>query len=468
MKLRKLGKKGGLFDSLSDMILAVVVIIAIIAGIMIITPLLTKAATIDTCRSSVLLKAKANINIKGVNVAQKITPLACKTTDAGTLSGTRDEIKQQIAELGAKCWYQYVEGTITDLFSGSNNERSCAICYYFRVDELQPQKIPHKKTVMVESARTAKNISIPEFYNYIFTQTYNPGVFYGGGTKVAISDIYKDDFGFDLQIDNPRIVSPSDINSKPFDGYVVDYSGYMLQPSRESYLKSIKTQGDKLLSTGRGQLLVLIADKFDSMDRVDSMNLVQDLNLNSNENSRNAILLMVDINNHKVRLTLGADLEPYISEYEISDLIKSSFASAPNLETALSELVQKITSKIIDEKKNNYLSQAGINLHSYYAYFSTADNYPLLLSDFEPGKSYAVAYASSSQARPFFEGEGEGLKEDVNNLFHTEIFNPSNFNTAPQLCDIFGFGFCVGGIQQRPNNLIISRANDLNQYCKVT
>jgi len=410
----------------------------------------------------VILKANANLKVYGVQIAKKATPLLCKTTDAGILSGSREEIKQEIADLSAKCWYQYAEGTITNLFKDPKDTRTCAICYYFKIDELQPEKVP-AKTIMTESARTAYNISIPEFYNYVFTQAYNPGLVYGGGTKTSISDVYDGDFGFDLEIDPPRKIKLSDINSKPFDDYVVDYSGYMNQPSRETFLNGTRGYGDELLLAKKGRLLIIIADEFDNIDRESAANLITDLNLNRNKDTKDAILLLVDINNQRVRLSLGADLEPYINEASINSMLKDSFSKAPNLETAIYQLVGKIRTRLINEKKNKFLEKAGINLHSFYTYFANNGNYPLFLSDFKPGRTYAIAYASSTDERNYLAGYGEDTKAIINNVLGMKLFNPAGFNTRYTTFLVLVTGY----FHQNPNNLIIARANDLNQYCKV-
>lgn len=94
------------------------------------------------CHDSIALRAATQINQKGefVEAEVKSIPVLCKTIDK-KVSGSREEIKQEIANKIARCWWMFGEGRYEELLHGSSvtalpslfkfqeTENKCFNCY---------------------------------------------------------------------------------------------------------------------------------------------------------------------------------------------------------------------------------------------------------------------------------------------------------------------------------------------------
>lgn len=89
------------------------------------------------CRDSVALKAAAAINFGGVAEA-KLSPVLCRTLDK-KISGNREEVKKEVADKMARCWWMFNEGRYqTDVFDNLNilgGGNNCFTCYTMLVEE---------------------------------------------------------------------------------------------------------------------------------------------------------------------------------------------------------------------------------------------------------------------------------------------------------------------------------------------
>jgi len=123
----------------------VIYLLAIIISFIAISAVLTyctkKASTVvdeAVCRASVETSAKANIGIgaAGVTVKTVKTPLLCATKNK-KLSGEDSEIKKQLADLIAKCWWEFGQGTVADPFKSgtAGGDQECMVCYTVSIDD---------------------------------------------------------------------------------------------------------------------------------------------------------------------------------------------------------------------------------------------------------------------------------------------------------------------------------------------
>ena len=101
-----------------------------------------EAKTIEAiCKGSVVLREKSytEIKIKGLKVGSAASPLLCKTTDKyipDDKDASKEDIKKEISELMAKCWNQFGEGLIEDVFKqGDPVSKNCFVCYTLSVRE---------------------------------------------------------------------------------------------------------------------------------------------------------------------------------------------------------------------------------------------------------------------------------------------------------------------------------------------
>ena len=94
-----------------------------------------KAASI-TCRASVALREKSTVGIDvvGINIEKKLTPLLCKTVDKKVPKEGRDKdvALKEFSDLIAGCWWQFLEGTSKNTFGKYDilfAEEKCFVCY---------------------------------------------------------------------------------------------------------------------------------------------------------------------------------------------------------------------------------------------------------------------------------------------------------------------------------------------------
>jgi len=96
-----------------------------------------KAASI-TCRASVALREKSTVGIDvvGINIEKKLTPLLCKTVDKKVPKEGRDKdvALKEFSDLIAGCWWQFLEGTSKNTFglAGAWDYAAtdkCFVCY---------------------------------------------------------------------------------------------------------------------------------------------------------------------------------------------------------------------------------------------------------------------------------------------------------------------------------------------------
>ena len=202
-----------------------------------------------------------------------------------------------------------------------------------------------------------------------------------------------------------------------------------------------------MLSARKANLLVLVADEFDSVDRSTARDIIKRIGLNTDSDNLDALLIMVDLENQKVRVQMGLNLEPYIAEEEIKNYIYTAFGTdAKSPGEAIVKLLDSFSFLLVDEERLKLFAEAGINPRSYYAYLSNRQNYPVFFDNFTSGRTYAIAYLSGSDNTNFWERTTYWFRDDIN--WH---------------------GFFQGYSRNYIfNNFAVVRLNDVTQYCVVS
>lgn len=397
-----------------------------------------EATQAGLCRTSVLIRDKATIDL-GVYKAEKLTPLACNPIDLEQIKGSREEIKREISNKAARCWWQYAEGSVANLFDVSSNEKGCRVCYFFSLpSNMNSGTItPTDLQVFRESARESNSISGQEMYNFMVFNTYNPGLIYGGGTKRYIGDYYE--FSEGPLIENPREYTTRQVRSVPISSYVRDYSGIL----NENTINLINEAGVELQQKGAGNLHVIVVDEFKSMEKADATDIITALNMNSNKTYYDAALILVDWENNKVRIHLGFELSRAVKEHELHEMMRLSFSgvnedNADSYSSALGDLVTRLKRKLLFTDGTGLVAEHGINPGTYYYYLSNAGyNWPLFPDKIISERTYAIAYISPTDSLSFWDQLYAWLGSEIK------------------------------GKQRQPNNIIIAQVNEISQYCDM-
>lgn len=400
----KLGKKGT-EEKTVGLLYELIAIAAVIIIVLVVFAVLNEKAEDSTedslCRTSVIVRSKASLAIVDNLVEfEKITPLACHTTDLGKLKGEREEVKEDIAKYSAKCWWMFAEGSVSDIFKTDKKENSCFVCYTFMIDDKLDEGLPSRVQIFEEpKPEKRENISSYEMTNFLVSETYSPGLIYGGGTK----SYYGGDYTYIGSVgigEEPRIVNPSKIKSTLISGYLMDYSYMMSEQTKEE----INKIGAEMQLNNAGNLLVIVAENFRSMKNSDAREIIENTKLNSNDTNYDGTLFLLDLKAQKIMVYMGSDNSVFVKEYELKDLLEESFDDIDstckgdakcNLEEINKALVSAVTA-VSDKLLNKQNAVLGISSKSYYYYLTNGGYTLTMISDIVPMQSYAITYVSPS------------------------------------------------------------------------
>ncbi len=95
------------------------------------------------CHDSILMRAQSVVNVDapGVDAEIKLIPPMCKTIDK-KIKGNREELKRQIADKMARCWWMFGEGRYEEILHGSDvdviydfgeTKNKCFNCYMLMI-----------------------------------------------------------------------------------------------------------------------------------------------------------------------------------------------------------------------------------------------------------------------------------------------------------------------------------------------
>ncbi|MEK6845177.1 MAG: hypothetical protein AABY26_00340, partial [Nanoarchaeota archaeon] len=94
------------------------------------------------CHNSIALRMATTVNVEDTDIA--FSPVLCKTIDK-KIRGDREEIKEQMAYMMARCWWMFNEGRQDELFDSSSfvrelvgldkSKNDCFLCYTAVIDE---------------------------------------------------------------------------------------------------------------------------------------------------------------------------------------------------------------------------------------------------------------------------------------------------------------------------------------------
>ncbi len=399
----------------------------------------------STCRSSIMLSENTKVETLLVDFS---TPKICKPpSEIEVIDGEREEIKYQISELAAKCWWMWLEGEVSNIFDAKKNTEKCAICYYFTIEQKLDEGERTQKTFLDEpniNQRSEENITMAELYNYMMSTTYNRKLLYGGGTQNYIGDHYNFQ---GIRLNNPQEIRLSrDIEEIPLS-HVQDFTGII----QEDTIDEITKLGVTLMDQD-SLLFVIVADQLQRNDRKDARQLVEKLNMNSNKNLYDAALITLDVTRGTIRVHLGGELEEYINELEIKNILETNFDLINNeqdLNDALQNLA-KTLNKIITEQTSSETSEKWRD-DSFYSYLSNDGMEQVYISDIQTHKTYAIAYSSKSNIIGFF----KAFISDTSHYSNKWVMWGNALTASFE-----------GGSAK--NSIIISNAQYMDEMCQIT
>jgi len=389
------GKKG--FQMISEYLVKIIIVaLAFVIIFMIFTSLLSKTDqnTKDAaCRASVLLRDKANVKIiDGIWEENKITPLTCPAENLHQLSSDRVKAETTIATAAARCWWRFANGAVTNLFDKEADRKGCMVCAEFSLSPNMDKGVQPALQIYTEPPHEHDRIYMAELMNFFANNIYNSPIFYGGRGLNYFGDIAT--FTHDYRIKHPVERKTNEIIGAPIASYVRDYS-YRLTNDTKS---KIDEMGRTLNKNNKGNLLVLVADKFESNSRGDAIKIMESLNMNSKPNQYDAILVMVDVSNRSVRIIMGRDLDYMVKEVDVSAILKTSLDkfNAGDVNGGTLDVVTNLYNKLNGFQQNALVSREGFKTNSYYYYLSNGFKSMPFSQDLQSGYTYYIAFVSDS------------------------------------------------------------------------
>lgn len=393
-------------SQLGKIIIAVIVTVTLLV---IIPPMFEQSlgtASEYACRNSVMLRSNFVLDLGIFGQVNRITPLVCNTYNEGTLRGSREQVKYQIADMMANCWFMYAEGRIDNIYEDHGHQNSmCNICYTFRIpsgmdlgSKLHFDEEDQWSNYDLEDIRSPNVIHPHELFGFLFERQFNRGLIYGGGTRNAISGTHKWINGLNTSEDN--LIRYSRITRSINQPFIEDFSFLLTQNTRIK----INALGLDLLSEKGINMFVVVAPSLDYIDRTAARRLTQILDLDPEDN-KNSLLLMIDLEEGIMRLYAGIALENYFIEPEIELMLQRAFGIAPsldNLNEGVKELSDELRAKILGNTMNQNNIRADRN--SYMAYLS--NNFlsppPVITESINSDYTYAIAIVSYKEDNVFW------------------------------------------------------------------
>lgn len=420
------------------------------------------------CRNSVLIRAKAKLNIPVLGELDKFTSLVCNSISLGELKGNREEIKAQVADLAGRCWWMYLEGSVPNLFEADTNENKCGVCYYFRIppdmDAGRLNEYRYFDELTTKDLLTAEQLKdqVNQLQSEITELQKN-----SESTKIDVDKLVQDidtdaantvtqnlRHNVILQQDGTEIIRPKDViliqemynfliaeqynpkllyggGTKNYIGDKKEFNSFLnIYTKEEINLRNIKsfspthlqdysnliTQDTKqvIMDLGRAlytqensALFVIVADKITRNDRTDARRLIEQLNLNSEKHNYDAILITIDLTGN-IRIHAGADLEHRIKEHEITAILHENFETIhtqQQLNAAIIRTIEQIRTKLISEQAHTDLR---LPQGTYYQYLSNDQTNLVYIENIQADRTYAIVYAAHSDYVRWFERLMEG------------------------------------------------------------
>ncbi len=441
-----MGEDGG--TSISPIMEITLWVISFIVIVGVIISFLTTSESVAQeviCRDSVVIRSKAEFTAEAFNTEiakfERMTPLMCEPQNVGTLEGTREEIKRQIADLSAKCWWMYMEGRAPNIFSlDEQDETGCGVCYYFRIpegmDAGEVSNVRRISEMTIEDYQEARDeiirdmgqageeipeeelesepmiasdgdeklvrehdiLSVPEMYNYLISTSYNPSLLYGGGTNEYIGGIQS--FDSDIHIRDAQRIELRDIDQVP-RGYLQDFTGLITQETQNKILDL----GNNLLQEN-SLMLVVVADEIDRNDRRDARRVIERLNMNSDDEARDAILITIDVTKGYIRIQAGGDLEAKIFEHELMMILQEfdRIHTPEQLNNQIQRLMENLNEELLTQELRQTGDRIQIPTGTYYDYLSSQQTSPVTIDQIQAGRTYAIVYTSDSDIMSWWDG----------------------------------------------------------------
>ncbi len=428
-------KKGIARSTLVTLILSTIVIAILIGFYNAFAESATDFGDVEICRGSVLARDQYFIDM-GVFGDDILPPLLCETGHFLDLEADdRLDALEQISDLAEICWYKYADGQVVDVF-GQGRERegkACGVCSRFEFEEgsFDGDVRDYESDYLDIVTSDFETISANELLLHWWNTDYNPPLLRGGASYTYISGTAEFEHSLDLgdyNVTNYRHVDRTIIDERL---HVEDYTGRL----SEEQLVRIEDLGAEFRNEYIGDLFVVITPEMSSMAQARARTIAENIGLD-NESSRRGVLLMVGLDNNKVRLLLGAEHETRLLKEQIPNLLNQYFGLI-NDYSDLEESIMNTLEKVLDELKIPEGGLERVPESSRLSYLSDGMNYPPQITDIKEGERYYVAFASDSEVPGFF-----------SRIFDSdhELFSP---NAAGK------------------NALLIAPANELFEECDI-
>jgi hypothetical protein len=167
-------------------IILVVSLLSILAAVFLVRPEFSKASVVRICHESIVWRTTTSY--KTLNTDVNWLPISCKTQDI-EIQGNREELKDQLSQLMATCWFMFNEARQDDVLSGAeiakvfgweDNNNLCFLCYTVSIDQKSIDGGP------IEELELARHLAEKEHHILKGVKYLDYFQSYGGPGRVAL------------------------------------------------------------------------------------------------------------------------------------------------------------------------------------------------------------------------------------------------------------------------------------------
>ncbi len=367
----------------------------------------------EACRASVLLNSKVTVQT-GVYKARNLFPTACKTKDVIVpssgkhykgFSEAKTDIEEEIAEMMAKCWWQFGNGAVNDaLDEDTFGSRKCHVCYSFKVAGVDD----------------AKNISIKEFAEYLRTTPYQQGLLMSGGAvkgSIGVFDFVPQQVSESSRESRKMTVARLLSSKKRLQSFIADFSGVLSTSELNSLRESLR---DIYKGGALDPVLILVPslpdDVMENEDTDLPRRILYEWGIGSEDLQEGLVFIFV-LNNGKLLFATQSGADVILPKKVIEGIFSKNFEMQTvsfNTKEAIQGFVKDL-SEIVNSKGGSDDIRKKLNeQRSYMAYLTGGRQGPQMsseltdeamangalffqnnLKNIQPGKVYAITYVSA-------------------------------------------------------------------------
>lgn len=392
-------------ESIGKMVISIVGFVIILAVLYQVTIGAQNESVEQACRSSIAIRANLKIDLKVTSI-NNIYPINCITQEKripeklnNRNPGSEEaqaQIQKEIADMMVSCWWMFGQGHYYNILDDKwQNENLCHVCYSFTINTN-------------DGFEKGDTIKKEDFYNYLVTHKYDPGLLRGGGYMIAANTYYDHPKYEDVHEETPMTIARLLNNRARLESGVLDLTD--IYKNDAVGLNTLRQKLVEIANEYQLRPVFIIVPSFNEEQLQDNQNIpariIEEWDI-GNPDLNNALVFIFALKNGKMLYgaEVGAEaiLPQMVMESIYEDNIETQIATQPA--KAITDFGEALNDHLQSKKdigdalsfQNTYSSYiTGGNLGSMNSLGDAqgAIGYQKDFEGFVPGERYAIAYTA--------------------------------------------------------------------------